>query len=678
MTDTIIVKFTLDPSKEFSSRFRKNITIKEIRERLADVLEVKLEMIKLKNETGNLKDSLVLGDLSVTNTKVRIVVESKSIETTIIEKQVSKNIPTLDVITCHLSDNTEFLKKHVIVEIENKSCQKEWLGGYRHKLTGVEYHHADTQTKPRMRQVCNYSHFNYKIPLLFHRDTQTPYPLKHVTVSTVVSRGTQMPRNDIYISPSADKILTARPYQPFLSEPTFVKKVTIIQKTFRCLARKRKFLEIVKQERKRIEELKKQKLQIVINQALKERNILTNVVYPTTRGDFYQLYLMIGKWLKNEWDRISNLRTSPARKAKRCRLLEKEVSFLFDVEKHRISMKKEALKKEEMRFLEMSARPYTFKNSKGQITSVDDLNTQRARELKEVYSQLIKTDTMPSDRVDFLFTFKQLFTSKFTSYEFFSDLIALIDREIDLISIGMGEKDLKGVRARIEQLYLHFCHQTEFNAKAEKYRKPNLPKTVDALYLCNRCKKLLPPSKFPVHIRMRSYTKCKSCDWLHNIALDRADLSPFLKLLRKVQHKEMSQCCRTSVCFLLQQIGMGFLTNVIWHGQSAVSACQDLSRLQHVRWKTEVEWSPWNTILLTDQEAKCHESIANISAYYSKSFVGKIHRRHINARTHFDDLVKMDQDLRSSGAWQNIKDSGPYFHRSHADAFASQNEYDKF
>jgi len=33
-----------------------------------------------------------------------------------------------------------------VVEIESRSIRKPFIGGYRHKITDVEYHHAFTQT----------------------------------------------------------------------------------------------------------------------------------------------------------------------------------------------------------------------------------------------------------------------------------------------------------------------------------------------------------------------------------------------------------------------------------------------------------------------------------------------------------------------------------------------------
>lgn len=37
------------------------------------------------------------------------------------------------------------------MEIERPRQQKAFLGGYRHRLTGVEYHHAALQTLPKRR-----------------------------------------------------------------------------------------------------------------------------------------------------------------------------------------------------------------------------------------------------------------------------------------------------------------------------------------------------------------------------------------------------------------------------------------------------------------------------------------------------------------------------------------------
>jgi len=42
-----------------------------------------------------------------------------------------------------------------VVEVERSTRKKPYLGGYRHKQTGVEFHHASAQTGPKARAISN-------------------------------------------------------------------------------------------------------------------------------------------------------------------------------------------------------------------------------------------------------------------------------------------------------------------------------------------------------------------------------------------------------------------------------------------------------------------------------------------------------------------------------------------
>lgn len=53
--------------------------------------------------------------------------------------------------------------EQVAVEIMKSNLHKPFLGGFRHKITGIEYHNAGTQTVPKKTlEKCN----------VFCRDTQ--------------------------------------------------------------------------------------------------------------------------------------------------------------------------------------------------------------------------------------------------------------------------------------------------------------------------------------------------------------------------------------------------------------------------------------------------------------------------------------------------------------------------
>ena len=51
------------------------------------------------------------------------------------------------VYVCHIDHGM----KEVLVNVEQSRIKKPFLGGYRHKETGIEYHHASSQTIPKRR-----------------------------------------------------------------------------------------------------------------------------------------------------------------------------------------------------------------------------------------------------------------------------------------------------------------------------------------------------------------------------------------------------------------------------------------------------------------------------------------------------------------------------------------------
>ncbi|KAG8325854.1 hypothetical protein J6590_056558 [Homalodisca vitripennis] len=657
--EVVTVKFLLDNSETFASAFKITSNIQEVKERLSDVLNMNIDSIKLEKDGFDVDDWLPLQGLGVEPFgSLELRLTSTHPGRMITAGSVSEYIPTVDVITVHVWQDGAF--KDVIVEIENQSCQKEWLGGYRNKLTKLEYHHASTQTAPRERKVFDYPEPGVIIPLLFHRDTQTPFPLREVKVDTSVDKATQLWRSDLYIPVDRDKILTSKPFQSY-SEWLLInnveEKVIKLQRAVRHWLHRVRVNRLMIIQKYLLDDVKRQRIQMMKEQAEKEEKIMTDP-FPSNRDDFYMLYLMVGKWWQKEWQRICDMKTDEPKKAEFVALLDKEIKLLSAIEKHRIEVKQQMMKKQQLRFLEMSSRPLTFRNARGHLTTIDDPATQRAREFKEIYMNLVRKDVSPKDRIDFLLTLKQLM-SNYTAYEYTKDITKLIDREINLIAIGTKDSDLKLLRKRIEQLYMDFLHQPQFNPKVASYKKPNWSKKHDALYKCTRCMKLLPASRYPVHTRMKAYTVCKSCDWLQNIGHQRIDMTPFTRLLKQVQTSEMQKNCYSSVCFVFQQIGMFFLTSVIWHGHSAISECRDLAKLSHVRWMRDVEWAPWNTILLTEEEATCHLNIANVNEFYNKDFIEAVKQKHILARIHFTPLLKTDHHLRSTGVWQNITNIVP-------------------
>lgn len=55
----------------------------------------------------------------------------------------------------------------------------------------------------------------------------------------------------------------------------------------------------------------------------------------------------------------------------------------------------------------------------------------------------------------------------------------------------------------------------------------------------------------------------------------------------------------------------------IWTGQSILSASTDIYQLHFVRWNKEEEWTPWNTVLLTLDEAESHLKLKNLELVWT-------------------------------------------------------------
>lgn len=77
-----------------------------------------------------------------------------------------------------------------------------------------------------------------------------------------------------------------------------------------------------------------------------------------------------------------------------------------------------------------------------------------------------------------------------------------------------------------------------------------------------------------------------------------------------IQKKKNKITVQTYFGMQLQDIK--YLTENIWASQSILSAWDDINDLVMVRWDKNVEWSPWNCILLTKDEGAAHLKLERI------------------------------------------------------------------
>nr|DBA31248.1 TPA: hypothetical protein GDO54_007125 [Pyxicephalus adspersus] len=91
----------------------------------------------------------------------------------------------------------------------------------------------------------------------------------------------------------------------------------------------------------------------------------------------------------------------------------------------------------------------------------------------------------------------------------------------------------------------------------------------------------------------------------------------------------------------VKQEDLQYLVENIWAPQSVLSACDDLYDLVIVRWDKYYEWSPWNCILLTKDEAAAHLKLGNAEQAYGIVFIRKIKHRHTLAKNYFSQIPEM-------------------------------------
>jgi hypothetical protein len=220
-----------------------------------------------------------------------------------------------------------------MVEIENRSICKPFLGGFRNKKTHIEYHHAFTQTGPE----------RIKFDGICSRDTQT-IEVQKVAEDTTQSKATQAHGkidDTLFLPGFGDLEVDVQPYKEYDEDAArndMIRKVVIIQRNFRVFRLKRCIKDCATEYRRLCTINAKREARI------KENYISTHSKsknFPRSKKDFDMLYSQINSWKETETKRIAQEFTGPTKIVELKALLEKEVQLLNGIEKRRLDLKKE-------------------------------------------------------------------------------------------------------------------------------------------------------------------------------------------------------------------------------------------------------------------------------------------------------------------------------------------------
>ncbi|CAB3986570.1 Hypothetical predicted protein [Paramuricea clavata] len=537
----------------------------------------------------------------------------------------------------------EGLVNEVKVQVVQEKNKKPFLGGFRHRLTGIEYHNASIQTVSKKRLPPN-----AEAAERFNRDTQT-VDMKNQFQQTTNTTSTQMTKDGCYVSNFEDKIITPSTYVTADEHhKNILEKVIILQ----CYWRKwlaKKYVEDLRMdrenrfawERKEDEKRKQEKADKIRREWERRMN-------PSSKTDFDLLYAALEKWKKEETAKINELMSGPERKAALACLLEQEAYLIASIGRHKSKADVENKEKRDKQFLNKAASPKRWKAFDGKVTEMDTPYTLRAQELRDIFSSLSMKYLTQDERLDVLLTVKH--TVKEHDCKLTQEIIELIDREADLLMRGVKESNLEGLRQRISTLFLQYCKTPLFNPEAARLLKvPQDPSTLRKnIYFCPSCRQYLSSTEFQIGTNSRIVGKCRRCQALDNDARLRQDFSQYKMMLQSLRRSEELFKDGSKIAFLLQESDLRYLIESIWNTQSALSAQNDLYDLVFIRWNKHEEWSPWNCILLTKEEASAHEKLENVSEAYGRMFIGKVLHKHVLARNYFSKLPEMARHLQSS------------------------------
>lgn len=252
---TVTMKFVLNTGDIYTCAYKFFMTFKDIKEDLAGIFRVPPDVLIIYRDEVEIEDHQSAYDLEpeiepfdcVTFRLLTLDNDRWPL------KSWHTELPVPDIITCTVETGQDHLGnpeyKEVVVEIENKKIKKPFVGGYKDVKTGIEYHHAFTQSAPHMPKL--------PVEKRNTRDTQTALVRKKL-VDTMADKMTQMSRPDCFISTDEDKILTAKPYVDYDSwcrQQDIEGKVRIIQRYLRAWIL-RKYVKMLSEEyRSRLVEL---------------------------------------------------------------------------------------------------------------------------------------------------------------------------------------------------------------------------------------------------------------------------------------------------------------------------------------------------------------------------------------------------------------------------------------
>ena len=356
--------------------------------------------------------------------------------------------------------------KNVNVIVTKAYHRKPFIGGHRHKKTGLIYHEAIAQTVRPPKDKVQSDRAS--------RLVQTSGVTR--SVQTHRECATQMTRSDLIVENSHDRVVTAKRYFSWDELAALqVLKAIVLQSYVRGWFARRHGRALRNERTTMKTMLEKAHDDAIVDHEKKKAIEVERRMHPRTARDFAVLYDELEAWRLQETQRIHDAEIPANEKQFALQeLLKKETKLLQTIDKLQL----QATKENRTRTVESTLAAMAGDKLWGTV-NVETPYTIRAKELRDLYNGLQMRQISIDERLDILLHIK--WTVKEFDCPLTREIVDLIDREADLLNRGRKSASIEGLRRRVSNLFLQFIETPEFNPEALNYTRVPLEYTTRPL-----------------------------------------------------------------------------------------------------------------------------------------------------------------------------------------------------
>ncbi|CAH8560584.1 unnamed protein product [Heterobilharzia americana] len=420
-------------------------------------------------------------------------------------------------------------------------------------------------------------------------------------------------------------------------------------------------------------------------------------LHPKTAADFDRLYNALEAWRREEVKKIKVQQLTEAeKKAALALVLNEEAELIAAITRHQICISNKNTKKIQSHCLKKASKPHLWTSAiDGRMIEVATAETIRAKELLDIYETLSLENVTQNERLDILLTLKQTISPY--NMKITKEIAGLVDREAELIMRGVPCKYLSGLRQRICNRFIQFAKLPQVNPEVGKYlvvprSAEGVPLLIEDTQYCVSCGRYLNKTMFPLNARATSLPPCEACRRTNNRGCNRLDLEPYQYILIELQQNETRLVAKMKkvaienareaelqrlergespqpetdaiingendntlsinpLPFLINKEDIRFLIDQIWESRSVLSGWTNLLDLTLTRWNINEPWSPWNTIVVTREEAEIHANLSKLKTedIYADPLINLVNQRLIMGKNEFHRLyhngLEMSKEL---------------------------------